>query len=314
MSKRIVDGLREAGVVISVDDLARTKTREALPLQLDYRGLTLLAPPPPTQGVTTLQIMGMLSQFDLSQMESGSADHFHLCVEATKRAFLQRDMLADTAAVTAGIESWLSPKRLRALSAEILTDSAMPWPHDWQHGDTVFLGAIDEQGNAASVLQSTYYDWGSGVVAGDTGILWQNRGAAFSSDAQHPNAFAPGKLPFYTLNPGIALQDGTPRFVYGTQGADGQPQTLSMLLTRLIDFRQPPAEALAAPRFLLGRTFSDTRDSLKLEQDTSPQTIAELSRRGHNVCLIPAQSPLAGQAGVVMREKDTSLAVHDPRG
>jgi len=149
-------------------------------------------------------------------------------------------------------------------------------------------------------LQSTYFDWGSGVVAGDTGILWQNRGAAFSTDQRHVNVFAPGKLPFYTLNPGIALRDSGPAFVYGTQGADGQPQTLSMLLTRLIDFAEAPAQALAAPRFLLGRTFSDSRDSLKLEESMGPETVSALRMLGHEVTTIPALSPLAGQAGVVL--------------
>ncbi|MBN2760825.1 MAG: gamma-glutamyltransferase [Rhodobacteraceae bacterium] len=313
LSARIVDGLRAAGVVISPDDLEHTSTRECAPLQLRYHGLTLLAPPPPTQGVTTLQIMGILAQFDLSSVEPGSADHFHICVEATKRAFLQRRQLGDTPEVMANISRWLSSDRLGALYADISTETAMPWPDNWQHGDTVFLGAIDEYGNAASVLQSTYFDWGSGVVVGDTGIIWQNRGAAFNNNPRHPNAFSPGKLPFYTLNPGIALQDGRPKFVYGTQGADGQPQTLSMLLTRLINFAQPAPDALAAPRFLLGRTFSDVRDSLKLEADTAPGTVAELKRRGHEICLIPAQSPLAGQAGVVTRHANSTFASHDPR-
>lgn len=313
LSTRIVDGLRAAGVTISAEDLARTRTREAAPLQLPYRGMTLLAPPPPTQGVTTLQIMGILSQFDLAGVKPGSTDHFHLCVEATKQAFLQRRMLGDTPEVTAHISGWLSEERLRALRSDISTDTAMPWPQEWQHGDTVFLAAIDAQGNAASVLQSTYYDWGSGVVAGDTGIIWQNRGAAFSSDPHLPNAFAPGKLPFYTLNPGIALEDGRPKYVYGTQGADGQPQTLSMLLTRLIDFEQTPEAALSAPRFLLGRTFSDSRDSLKLEADISARTFSELKNRGHEVTTIPAQSPLAGQAGIVWTDPTGHNAQHDPR-
>ena len=103
------------------------------------------------------------------------------------------------------------------------------------------------------------------MPVGETGILWQNRGAAFSAISETPNALAPGKRPFYTLNPGLGLRDGKPALIYGTQGADGQPQTLSMVLTRLIDFDEPPAAALAGPRFLLGKTFSDSRDSLKIE-------------------------------------------------
>jgi oxamate amidohydrolase len=313
LARRIVAGLRAAGVQISGADLARTRTRTARPLSLRYRSLTLLAPPPPTQGLTTLQIMGILSRFDLSALRPGSADHLHLCVEAVKRAFQQREGIADPAFVAQDTDQALSAGHLDRMAREITRQRALAWPHPWQHADTVFLGAIDAAGNAASLLQSTYFDWGSGVVAGDTGILWQNRGAAFHHDPQHPNGFAPGKLPFYTLNPGIALRDGRPALVYGTQGADGQPQTLALLLTRLIDFAQTPAEALAGPRFLLGRTFSDSRDSLKIEADAGPAVLAELARRGHEISPIPAQSPLAGQAGIVMQGSGRAAACHDPR-
>ncbi|MFD1193775.1 gamma-glutamyltransferase family protein [Seohaeicola saemankumensis] len=314
LSRSILAGLRDAGVVIGAADLSATRTRQVRPLALPYRGLTLLAPPPPTQGVTTLQIMGILSRLDLSGVQPGSTDHIHLCVEAVKRAFLGRDRLADPDFGPPVTDDWLQQDRLAAMADDISHQKALPWPHQWQHGDTVFLGAIDAQGNAASVLQSTYFDWGSGVVAGDTGIIWQNRGAAFRADPDHPNAFAPGKLPFYTLNPGIALKDGRPQIVYGTQGADGQPQTLAMLLTRLIDFGQSPQEALAGPRFLLGRTFSDSRDSLKIESNAGAEVLRDLAARGHEVSPIPAQSPLAGQAGLVLAAPGGAIALHDPRG
>ncbi|MTH78799.1 gamma-glutamyltransferase family protein [Paracoccus aestuariivivens] len=309
LAGRIVEGLRESGAIIGREDLRRTRTRETKPLSLRYRDVTLLAPPPPTQGLTTLQIMGILAHFDLSSLSAGSPEHLHLCVEAVKRAFRDRSAIADPAFMRVTPDHLLSPEHLQAKAAEISPERALVWPERWQHGDTVFLGAMDEQGNAASVLQSTYFDWGSGVVAGDTGILWQNRGAAFSVDPSHCNAFAPGKLPFYTLNPGIALRDGKPAFVYGTQGADGQPQTLSVLLTHLIDFAEPPAKALAAPRFLLGRTFSDSRDSLKIEENVGTGTISALRRLGHEIVTIPELSPLAGQAGVVLG----GTAAHDPR-
>ncbi|MBR3370404.1 MAG: gamma-glutamyltransferase [Rhodobacteraceae bacterium] len=313
LSHRIVDGLRAAGAVISRADMARTTCHDAQPLSLPYRGLTLLAPPPPTQGLTTLQIMGQLSALDMGSLQAGGACHIHYCVEAVKRAFLQRHRIADPAFHAVDVAHGLAADTLTALASDISPQKAMPWPHVWQHGDTVFLGAIDAAGTAASVLQSIYFDWGSGVVAGDTGIIWQNRGAAFSHDPAHVNAFAPGKLPFYTLNPGIALHMGVPKLVYGTQGADGQPQTLAMLLTRMIDFGQSPAQALAGPRFLLGRTFSDSRDSLKLEGDVGASVRADLTARGHDISVIPAQSPMAGLAGVVQNGPDGIKAWHDPR-
>lgn len=310
----IARGLAAAGSPLRVTDLRAARTRHAEPLSLDYRGTTLLAPPPPTQGVTTLAIMGILARCDLQPLVPGGPEHLHHLVEAVKRAFLDRPGIADPDVVAQHTEEWLSAARLDAHAAAIEPERAMACPHRFRSGDTVFLAACDAQGRCASVLQSLYFDWGSGVVAGDTGILWQNRGAAFSTEAGDPNCLAPGKRPFYTLNPGIGLQEGRPSLLYGTQGADGQPQTLSLVLSNLLDFGLSPAQALAAPRFLLGRTFSDTRDSLKLEESAGEETIAQLSRRGHELAVIPHFSPLAGQAGVIVIGADgTMRGAHDPR-
>jgi gamma-glutamyltranspeptidase/glutathione hydrolase len=102
--------------------------------------------------------------------------------------------------------------------------------------------------------------------------------------------------------------------LFGTQGADGQPQTLAAILTRLIDYDMDPLAALSRPRFLLGKTFSDTRDALKLEADAGPNVFTELARRGHEVSAIPAQSPLAGHPGVIRINADNSASgAHDPR-
>ena len=164
------------------------------------------------------------------------------------------------------------------------------------------------------MLQSIYFDWGSGVVAGDTGILWQNRGAAFSLDPASPNCLRAGKRPFYTLNPGMALRDGRPHLLYGTQGADGQPQTLALLLSLLIDHGLDPLAALSQPRFLLGRTFSDSRDSLKIEANAGAALVARLAAMGHEVSPIDAFSQLGGQAGVIRINDDGSVeGAHDPR-
>lgn len=154
------------------------------------------------------------------------------------------------------------------------------------------------------------------MTAGDTGILWHNRGAAFSLDKNHPNCIAAGKRPFHTLNPGIYLKNGKPMLLYGTQGADGQPQTLSALLTRLIDYQLSPSEALAKPRFLLGKTFSDSRDSLKIERDAGELVFKKLQALGHELSEIPAQSPLADQPGVIRIDPETGelSGGHDPRG
>lgn len=315
LAARIARGLAKAGSPLTSADLAATQARFAEPESLDYRGVTLFAPPPPTQGTTTLGIMGVLGHHPMPDKDPSSAGYYHYLIEAVKQAFLDRHRLGDPdIGNLAPMAAMLDPFRLAAKAAAIDPAKAMDWPHVYRHGDTSFLAAVDAQGRSACVLQSIYFDWGSGVVAGDTGILWQNRGAAFSLDQQNPNRFAPGKRPFYTLNPGLALKDGRPHLIYGTQGADGQPQTLSLLLSLLIDHGFDPAEALAWPRFLLGKTFSDSRDSLKLEENTGEEVFAALQALGHIVSPIGALSPLGGQAGVIRIDTDGTMhGAHDLR-
>ncbi|MCO6188650.1 gamma-glutamyltransferase family protein [Rhizobium sp. L1K21] len=313
LAHRIAAGLKEAGSPLTAADLAAVRTRCEKPWRLDYNGRTLLAPPPPAQGVTTLQIMGILQYLEMARFDPGSADFYHHLVEAVKQAFVDRGSIADPDFATIPLE-WLSDDCLRAKSQNIRPDHALVWPQPFRHGDTAFIGAVDDKGRAVSMLQSIYFDWGSGVVVGDTGILWQNRGAAFSLDPKSPNVLQPGKRPFYTLNPGMALKAGRPDMVYGTQGADGQPQTLSLLLSLLIDHDLSPHDALSHPRFLLGKTFSDTNDSLKVEAGGSKTLEAELAARGHVVSMIDQLSPLGGQAGVIRRQPGGSwVGAHDPR-
>ena len=314
LAARIAAGLAAAGSPLDADDLAATAARLESPLRVPYRGGELIAHRPPTQGMTTLEIMGILERFDLAAVKEGSADHYHLLVEAVKLAFIDRNRhLADPDFHDVPFERLLSAEHLAASAASIDRGRARAWPQVFRHGDTVFLAAADRFGNAVSMLQTVYYDWGSGVMVGDTGMLWHNRGAAFSLDPAHPNALAPGKRPFHTLNPGMYLENGRPRLLYGTQGADGQPQTLAAILSRLIDYGLDPLSALARPRFLLGRTFSDSRDTLKLEEDAGAAVFDELARRGHEISPLPAQSPLAGHPGVIRIGSDGFDGAHDPR-
>jgi gamma-glutamyltranspeptidase/glutathione hydrolase len=314
LAARIAADLKRAGSPLTPDDLSRAQAREEVPLRVAYRDGELLGLRPPTQGVTTLEIMGILDRFDLAAIPEGSADYYHVLVEAVKLAFLDRNRyVADPDFVDVPVDQLLSAETLDAHARRIRMDRAMPWPHTFRTGDTVYIGAADREGNCVSMLQTVYYDWGSGVVLGDTGVLWHNRGASFSLDASSPNVLRAGKRPFHTLNPGMYLKHGRPRLLYGTQGADGQPQTLAAVLTRLIDYDMDPLAALGRPRFLLGKTFSDSRDSLKLEQDAGAAVFNQLATRGHRLSPIPAQSQLAGHPGAIRIEASGFTGAHDPR-
>jgi gamma-glutamyltranspeptidase/glutathione hydrolase len=315
LAAQIAAGLQAAGSPLTAQDLAQTRARTEPPLSLPYRGGELLAHQPPTQGITTLQTMGLLQHFDLKTIAEGSADHYHLLVEAVKQAFIERNRyVADPDGAAVPVQRMLSAAHLRQLANAIQMEQALPWPHTCQHGDTVYVGAADAAGHSVSLLATVYFDWGSGVRVGDTGMLWHNRGAAFSLDPAHPNALAAGKRPFHTLNPGMYRKDGRVRLLYGTQGADGQPQTLAAVLTRLIDYGMDPMAALAAPRFLLGKTFSDSTDSLKLEDDVPAAVVAELRRRGHAISLVGTGNALMGHPGAIAIDTRGQMrGAHDPR-
>ncbi|AYD03975.1 gamma-glutamyltransferase [Neorhizobium sp. NCHU2750] len=309
LAARILADLRNIGINARPEDLAATRAEHGAPMQVAYRDVLLHAPPPPTQGVTTLEIMGILDRLGPAP-EMGSADDYHLMVEAVKAAFLDRGRIDDADDARAYAEKLLSPAHLDERAASVDRQSARAWPHVFETADTVYFAARDRKGRCISALQSTYYDWGSGCCLPQTGIIWHNRGASFRL-TDGPNRLRPGRRPFHTLTPGIATRGGKPYLLYGTQGADGQPQTSCVILRHMIDHGLAPNEALHAPRFLLGRTFSDSRDSLKLEPMRGSNALQAM---GHEVSPIPALSPLAGLAGAIRIEGNEVIGASDPRG
>src|SRR5207302_931202 len=180
--------------------------------------------PPPTQGFAALAILALLDGFDVANLDD--ADYVDVIVEATKLAFEDRDRyLADPTMVTVPVERCLDAARLARRRSRISRRAAIAVGGPPADGDTIAIVTADAQGNAVSVIQSTYHEFGAAVVAGGTGVLLQNRGAFFSLDPGHPNALAPRKRTAHTLIPSIYMVGGRPRFVYGTMGGEGQPQT-----------------------------------------------------------------------------------------
>jgi gamma-glutamyltranspeptidase/glutathione hydrolase len=176
------------------------------------------------------------------------------------------------------------------------------------------MGVVDAEGRAVSFIQSLYHEFGSGVVLGRTGINWQNRGCSFSLDPAALNALAPGRKPFHTLNPALAVLGDGRVMVYGNMGGDGQPQTQSAVFTRSVVFGWAPQAAVSAPRWLLGRTWGQTTDTLKLESRFAPEVVAALRARGHDVEVIGEYDETVGHAGAILRHPNGVLeGGADPR-
>jgi gamma-glutamyltranspeptidase/glutathione hydrolase len=178
----------------------------------------------------------------------------------------------------------------------------------------VWLGVIDGDGRAVSFIQSLYHEFGSGVVLMSSGVCWQNRGCSFSLDERALNSLRPGRKPFHTLNPAMALAKDGRTMVYGNMGGDGQPQTQSAVFSRTLVHGLSPQAAIEAPRWLLGRTWGQTTDTLKLESRFAPEVVAELRRRGHDVEIVQPYDEIVGHAGCVVRHADgTFEGGADPR-
>jgi oxamate amidohydrolase len=276
---------------------------------------TLYNLPPPTQGVVSLMILGILDALDVGATDPCSAEYVHLCVEAVKQAFAVRDRhVTDPAYMTEDAQDFLSRDRLQALASRIDRRHAAPWGAGQGPADTIWMGVIDGAGRAVSFIQSLYHEYGAGIVLRESGINWQNRGCSFSLDAHALNALRPGRKPFHTLNPALALLGNGTTMVYGNMGGDGQPQTQSAVFTRCAVFGMDPRAAIAAPRWLLGRTWGQASDTLKLESRFDPDVVDDLRARGHDVELVGACDPVVGHAGAILRDANGVLrGGSDPR-
>lgn len=311
----IADDLANVGSLVGPVDLESYRATRTTPLQLTHSTGTIFNTPPPTQGLISLAILALLDRVGLAGVAADSADHIHLVVEATKQAFGLRDRyITDPAHMTVVPQSLLDSGHLDEMARAIVADRAAPWGNGRGPGDTIWMGTVDESGLAVSFIQSIYHEFGSGVVLSKTGINWQNRGASFSLDEKHLLALKPGKKPFHTLNPAAArLNDGR-TMVYGTMGGDGQPQTQAAVFTRYVVFGQPLQAAINAPRWLLGRTWGQSSDSLKLESRIPDAVVESLVARGHDVEVLQAFDETMGHAGAIVRHADGVVeGASDPR-
>lgn len=335
IAQQIVRYLQANGGLLGLEDFADHHSDWVEPIHTGYRGYEVYTFPPNTQGLALLLILNLLEGYDVEAMADGSADYVHHVVEATKLAFADRDRWVtdpDFLEVPMGAllsKEYAAQRRRqidpnRALRFEDVapgeptrarTPAASAAGHG-RAGDTVYLCAVDKDGNCASFIQSIYHDFGSAVIGGDTGIILQNRGSFFSLDPADPNRLEPHKRTFHTLMPSMMLRDGRPRLVFGTMGGEGQPQTQTAMVTRVVDFGYDVQQAIEAPRWLWGRAWGEPSRSLKMESRFPRETVEELRRRGHEVDVLDEWSDTMGHANQILIDPDSGVVrgASDPRG
>ena len=305
--------LSRAGSPITIHDFERHQPQEVSPLAISLSKGTVYNLPPPTQGLASLIILGLFERLGCETAEG--FEYLHGLVEATKCAFRVRDAhITDPAYMEVDPENFLSRGWLDHTAAAISPTQAAPWGVVEHKGDTVWLGAIDGRGRAVSFIQSIYWEFGSGVLLPETGVLWQNRGTSFDLSPGARNHLVPGRKPFHTIQPPLAqLNDGR-LMVYGAMGGEGQPQTQSAIFTRYVTFDQGLQPAVTAPRWLLGRTWGSETTSLRIEDRNDSETIDALRAAGHAVELVGEFDEVMGHAGALVRHPDGLIeGAADPR-
>ncbi len=313
VAREIAADLERLGSPVTRADLAAYRARWREPLSLRLKNATLYNTPAPTQGLASLMMLGLYER--LAPRSVDGFEHAHALIESFKRAQAVRDRVCvDFEIATDDFGALLSPDVLDAEADAIDKTRAAPAFVKSGKGDTVWMGAIDNDGLAVSFIQSVYWEYGSGCVLERTGVTMPNRGLAFSLDPYSRHALRPGKRPFHTLNPPLAAFDDGRVLSYGAMGGDGQPQFQAQVFTRIAAGSRL-ADAVAAPRHLYGRSWGEASLTVKVEAAYDDAVASALARAGHEIeRKAAAQCDLFGHAGALMRSpKGAIAAAHDPR-
>ncbi len=319
VASAIAELVHAKGGLLTLDDLASHKSTFDEPISTNYRGVDVYEIPPNGQGITALIALNLLEDYDIKSLDPLSPQYYHLLIECMRLAFADsRWFVADPAVESVPVKELLSKsyaaKRRKLLNLErAVIDQVHGAPQS--ASDTVYLAAVDGDGNACSFINSNYEAFGTGLVPKGTGFALQNRGSNFSLNPDHPNALAPRKRPYHTIIPVMATQAGELFACFGVMGGWMQPQGHVQVLSKIIDHEYDPQAALDAPRFCI--MGGNPGGQVALEEGVPPTTMEMLSEMGHQVQPTAGiMRAIFGNGQIIRRDPDTGVlwAGADPRG
>jgi len=301
----ILAAMRAHGGAMTAPDLHAFDAEWVSPISTPYRGWEVFELPPNSQGVAALAMLNLMEQFPLGEYAFQGAEALHVMIEAKKLAYA--DMLRHVgdprfaeAPIAAMLDKGYARERARLIRAERCATTAEPTVFDGvtnrSGGDTIYLSAIDRDGNIVSLIQSIYHGFGSGIVPAGTGFALHNRGALFTLDERHPNCLAPRKRPLHTLIPGFMRQGGT-RIGFGIMGGWNQAQAHAQFVANLVDYGLDIQQALEAGRFT--KPTFDGADVF-VETLVPAEARRALSALGHEVIEVPPRTGTFGSGQAVM--------------
>lgn len=307
IGERIARFVEAEGGHLRPDDF-RTHTADWVePISLELSGSRrVYAMPPNSQGVVQLQMLGMLEARDITRLGHNSPEYLHTLIEAKRLAFADRDRwVADPKMSGVPLDRLLDRGYLAQRAGLIGDRAAEEVTHGFGpriatepasgDGDTVYLMAIDRDGNAVSWIQSLFASWGSRLVEPETGIVLHNRGGGFVLDSRHPDVIAPGKRPFHTLTPMLITDPRGLRMTIGTPGGHGQPQFLTQVYHNIFTFGLSPQQAVEAPRFI-----HNSRQRSQVEDRVPAVVLDALRGRGHDITPVEGWTATLGGVQVIL--------------
>lgn len=305
------------GALVAAEDMAGTQALRGTPIAVPYRGLEVRQTPPNSMGFSMLQMMRILERHDLAALGWNSPALVHLMIEAKKRAFLDRE--AHAGADDVPLAALLSAERAAEHDAGITERAAVLPVRPSQGGDTTYFCVADGQGNVVSAIQSINSSFGSGVTAGETGVLLNNRMAYWHLEDGHANQLRAGARVRHTMNAPMVMKDGKPWCAFGTPGADHQVQVNMQVLVAMVDFGLDPQQALEAPRWSSSQSGQESNyphgggDVVTIESGKGEDCIAGLQARGHAVKVVgDLEGPCSVEAIRVLGN-GVLMAASDPR-
>jgi len=303
IARKIVKFSEENGGYFTMKDFADHTSDWVEPIFTDYKNYRLFECPPNGQGIAALEMLNILENVDLKSLGHNSAEYLHYLIEAKKLAYADiGKWVGDPAFNKLPVDRMLSKEYAKEQYKRINPDRAAERVESGisESGDTIYLTVMDKDGNAVSFINSLYNGFGSGLVAGDTGICLQNRGGLFSLEEGHVNMIEPHKRPFHTIIPAMVFKDGEFYMTYGVMGGAMQPQGHVQVLLNIIEFGMNIQEAIEAPRF---RHYSGA--TVMLEPEIGDEVRAVLAVKGHNI-RAHRQGSYGGGQGIIFN-RDTGV-------
>lgn len=348
IANKLVEFIKEQHGIITLEDFARCSSRTEAPISTTYGGYTVYESPPNSSGHILLQELNILENFDISKLSSHSPELIHLMVEAKKLAFSDREhYMADPDFINIPLKGILSKEYASHLASLINPDkssSNVNKSNPWEFQDdslqpntqprlgvseesenTTCFVVVDKDGNAVCQLQSLQSSWGSGMIAGETGILLNNRMTYWHLDPQHLNYLQPGRRVRHTMNSVMVFDETTEnrtlKWVLGTPGADTQVQSNFQVLVNMINFGYTVTEAVEAPRWkdVLSPTESNFPhtfpNQLLMENRFSNDTQSDLAQKGHTIKILNQWDGLVGREMIIQSDHHTKTlhGAADPR-